>query len=158
MRLTTFAVAAAILTLSAAPAFAQDAAVATATPDASVEAESAASPDETAFEARAEAFGQGIATMAEEMQAAIAAAGADTAKKTADLDAIQSRYQSSADAFAADLQAFVAAQAATKPAEEAAEMTEGLDGALVQIRGVPALVRAQVEQAATAAPAAPAAE
>lgn len=154
MRLTTFAVSAAILTLSAAPAFAQDAAVVTATPDASVEAESAASPDEAAFEARAEAFGQGIAAMAEEMQAAIAAAGADTAKKTADLDAIQSRYQSSADTFAADLQTFVAAQAATRPAEEAAEMTEGLDGALVQIRGVPA----QVEQAATAAPAAPAAE
>lgn len=153
MRLSTFAFAAALLTVPAVPVLAQDALVATASQDETADVEEASSPEEAAFEARAEAFGQGIGAMAEEMQAAITAAGADTAKKTADLDVIQARYQSLADTFAADLQAFVAAQAATKPAEEAAEMTEGLDGALVQIRNVPAMVRAQVEQAAAAAPA-----
>ena len=145
MRLMTLAAAAALLSLSAASASAQDAAPA---PNPSAQAEEAQSPEELAFQARAEAFGQDVSAMAEAMQAAITAAGADTDKKTADLDAIQARYQASADTFADDLQAFVAAEALKAPAEEAAEMTDGLDAALVQVRGVPALIRAQIEQAA----------
>ena len=152
MRQTTFALAAAILTLSSAPAFAQEAAPVpeASAPETPAEAQEAKSPDEAAFEARAEAFSQSVSAMAGEMQAAIAAAGADTDKKTADLDAIQARYQSSADSFADDLQAFVAAEALKAPAEEAAEMTDGLDAALVQVRGVPGLIRVQIEQAAAA--------
>ena len=46
-------------------------------------------------------------TMAGEMQNAIINAGGDNAKKTADLDAIEVRYQADVDDFALALEAFV---------------------------------------------------
>jgi hypothetical protein len=67
---------------------------------------------EAAIEARAEAFEGRIRQMGEEMGAAITAAGPDRAKRAADLDAIQARYQPEADAFASELEAFVLPQLA----------------------------------------------
>lgn len=95
--------------------------------------------------------------MAEEMGAAVEAAGADTARRDAALDAIVTRYQPEADAFAAELQTFADSQLAGMPADQQTAMRNGIAATLTQIRGVPAMVRAQVEQAATApAPATPA--
>lgn len=82
--------------------------------------------------------------MAAEMQAA--AAQSDKAKAKTDLDALQARYQTETDAFVAEMQIFAAGQGA--PADQ-------LAAAATQIKAIPAMVRAQVEQAA-AAPAVPA--
>ena len=68
------------------------------------------------------------------------------AKAKTDLDAIQARYQPEVVAFAQELQAFAVTQGA--PAEQMAAVA-------LQIQGIPAKVRTEVEQAA-AAPAAPA--
>lgn len=162
MRTLILAVVAALLTLSALPAVAQD----TTSPAAAApaaEAETPPTPEEAAFAARGQAFGADTQKMAEEMQAAIVAAGADTAKKTADLDAIQAHYQSSADSFAEALQTFVTAQAnaelAAHPEASLDELTRGLDAGLAQIKAIPAKVRTRIEQEAatparTTAPAA----
>lgn len=137
---------AAVLSASPAIVFAQTAQEApAATAPATQGAQSA---DEAAFEARAEAFGQTMQAMAGEMSAAITAAGGDAAKQDADLDAIEARYQADVDAFAADLTAFVERQAALAPEEERAGMTAGVAAALPEIRGIPAMVRSQVEAAA----------
>lgn len=131
--------AAAALILVAAPGFvaAQTAPAAPATPTPA--------PDEAAFEAHAEAFGKVIETMMTEMQAA--AAQTDKAKAKTDLDALQARYQPQVDAFAAEVQTFASAQGAT---------ADQLATANTEIKGIPAMVRAQIEAAAAApAPATP---
>ena len=110
----------------------------------------ALAPGEAEFEARAEVFGERMQAMADEMSAAITAAAGDAAKQDADLDAIEARYQADADAFAADLTAFVTAMAEAAPEEERAGMTASIAGAVPQIRSIPASVRSGVEQAATA--------
>lgn len=138
----------------AAPAFAQTAPAPAPAPQAApapADADDAESPDEAEFEAKAEAFGERMKGMMEEMKAASAAAGADTAKKTTDLDAIQARYQPEADAFATDLEAFIRSQAAAAPEDQRAGMEAGIQQALPQIRGVPAMVRAEVEKPQPAA-------
>ena len=141
----------------ASPAFAQTAPAPTA-PAQAAPAETPPSPEAAAFEARSDAFGARIQTMAQEMQDALTAAGADTARRASDLDAIEARYQPEVDAFIADLQAFIETQASTLSPDEAAQMRAGVMAALPQIQGVPRMVRTQIEQgAATAAtpPAAP---
>lgn len=107
---------------------------------------------EAAIEARAEAFEGRIRQMGEEMGAAITAAGTDRAKRTADLDAIQARYQPEADAFASELEAFVLPQLAALPADQQAGARTGFEAGMAQIRGLPAMVRAQAEQSADAPP------
>jgi hypothetical protein len=105
---------------------------------------------EAAIEARAEAFEGRIRQMGEEMGAAITAAGPDRAKRAADLDAIQARYQLEADAFASELEAFVGPQFAALPADQQAGARSGFEAGMAQIRGLPAMVRAQAEQSADA--------
>lgn len=135
----------------AAPAVAQDA-------PAAPPAAEAVDPAEAALEAKADAFGGRMAVMAEEMQAAITAAGGDTAGAGPALDAIQARYQPEADAFADELKVFLEAQAANAPTEEErTQAAAGISAAVPVIKGVPAMVRGQVEQSVAAAAAAPAA-
>lgn len=111
---------------------------------------------EAEFQVRAEAFGGRMQAMAEEMQGAITSAGADAAKRTADLDAIEVRYQADVDDFALALEAFVSRQAAAAPEAERAAMTASIGAALPQIRSYPRQIRTQVETAAARADAAPA--
>jgi hypothetical protein len=66
-------------------------------------------------------------------------AQADKAKAKTDLDAIQARYQPQADAFAAEVQTFAVAQGA--PPEQVA-------AAMEQIKGIPAMVRAEIDREA----------
>lgn len=107
---------------------------------------------QAAFQAKADGFGQRIQTMAEEMQQAVTAAGADTAKRDADLDAIAARYQPEVDSFANDLRAFVDSQAAGLPADQAEAMKAGVAAAIPQITGVIGSVRAQIVAGAASAP------
>ena len=136
----------AILALSG-PALAQ--ARPQAAPDAPQQAAPPAADEdsdaEAAFEAKGEAFGKSMETMASEMQAA--AAQGDKAKAKTDLDALQARYQIETDVFAAEMQTCAAAQGV--PADQMA-------AAATQIKSIPAMVRAQVEQAAAAPAPAPA--
>ncbi len=150
------AAAAAVLLLSGAPAFAQQA-TATApapapqtapAPDAEDEVQS---PDEAAIEAAGEAFGTRMETMQTEMQNVLTAVGGDAAKAKADLDAIQVRYQPDADAFAQTLTAFLRARMAQLPTQPTAEDQAKLDEFGPTLRGIPAQVRSQLEQQ-TAAP------
>ena len=131
-----------------APAFAQDAPPA---PPAAPAIDAAA---QAAFEAKGEAFEAAVGQMTSEMQAAATAAGADTAKANADLDAIAARYQPLADAFADDLEAFIASQLPAMPAEAQAQMAQMGPMMRARITGVPAATKAGVLQAA-AAPAGP---
>lgn len=144
MRLVSSVAAVAVLAF-AAPAFAQDAAPAPAPQAPAAAPAEADSPEEAAFEAKADAFGESMEAMSTEMQTA--AAQTDKAKATTDLDAIQARYQPQVDAFAADLLAFAGSQGAPQDQVEAAAQ---------QIKTIPAMVRSKIEQAAVA-PAAPAA-
>jgi len=111
----------------------------------------APSPGEAAFEATAEAFGAKVEAMQAEMQTA--AAEADATRRAASLDAIEARYQPDADTFATAFETFMNQQMAAAPETERAGMLAGLTQALPQLRSVPRLVRTQIEQAATAAPA-----
>lgn len=138
----------------AAPALAQQA---PAAPAASTGPVITADPAEAAFEREAEVFQGHINAMTSEMQAAAAAAGADRAKASADLDAIAVRYQPHMDAFAASLEAFMALKMADAPEEQRARMTQMGPILVGQIRSAPALTKASILQPA-AAPAAPAAE
>lgn len=110
----------------------------------------AASPEEAAIEAAGEAFGARMEAMSQEMQAAATAAGADKDKAKADLDAIQARYQPDADAFAATLTEFIRGQVGVVPEDQRAGMQTALEQVGPTITGIPARVRAEVEQAAAA--------
>lgn len=145
MSLRLVLAAAATLTL-ASPVFAQDANPAPVAPAPAANAEAE-------FEAVAEAFEAKMEAMQAEMTAAVATAGADTAKRDADLDAIQAKYQPDADAFAAQLDAFLTSQMSAMPEEQRAQMTQMGPMIMVKVKGAPAEVRAKV----IAAPAAPAA-
>lgn len=127
--------------MAATPALAQEAA-----PTPPPASDTAAA--EAAIEARAEAFEGRIRQMGEEMGTAIAAAGADRARRTADLDAIEGRYQPEVDAFASELEGFVLSQIAAMPADQQAGARAGIEAGVAQIRGMPAMIRAQAEQAA----------
>jgi hypothetical protein len=136
--------------MATSPALAQEAAPApTSAPDVASDAAAA----EAAIEARAEAFEGRMRQMGEEMGAAIAEAGPDLAKRDADLDVIQARYQPEADAFASELEAFVLPQLAALPADQQAGARTGFEVGMAQVRGLPAMVRAEAERAADAPPA-----
>ncbi len=137
----------------AAPAFAQTAPAPAAPPAAE-----AVDPAEAALEAKGEAFGQSMQAMAGEMQSAITAAAGDQTRGNAALDAIVARYQPQADSLAADVQTFLDAKMASSTDEqEKASLASAGPAAVAQIKGVPAMVRGQMVQAAAAAAAAPAA-
>lgn len=145
----------AVLAASAVFAFAAPALAQTPPPTAPAApaAPAADSPEEAAFEAKAEAFSARMQQMGAEMQAAVAAAAGDSAKANTDLDAIAARYQPEADAFATELEIFMATQGDTP--EERAQMAAMGPAITAQIKGAPAMVKSQV-LAATAAAAAPA--
>lgn len=132
--------------MASTPALAQE----TAPPPPPASDTSAA---EAAIEARAEAFEGRMRQMGEEMGAAITAAGPDRAKRSADLDAIQARYQPEADAFVSELETFVGPQFDALPADQQAGARAGFEAGMAQIRGLPAMVRAQAEQSADVPPA-----
>ena len=96
-----------------------------------------------------EAFGQRMEAMATEMQTA--AAQADKAQAKTDLDAIQARYQPDVDAFATEFQTFATARTAASGQDASAQIAT----AAQQIKGIPAMARAQIEAAANAPAAAP---
>lgn len=111
------------------PVLAQDPAPA---PTAPATAPAAPTADEIA--AAGDAFYASLDTMRAELLAAKAAAGDDTARAVADADAIEATYQARADAFAATLRAFLAANPGmVKPEDASLELT--------QIKQWPALVR-----------------
>jgi hypothetical protein len=143
MSLRTVLAAAAVLAL-ATPVFARQ------TPAADPAA-AAAARAEAAFEARAEAFQQAMGAMQGEMQIALTAAGTDQARASADMDAIAALYQPQADAFAAELDAFITSQLPVMPPESQAEMAQM--GLMLhhQITGAPATIKAGLLQAAAAA-------
>ncbi|ADK99775.1 hypothetical protein [Brevundimonas subvibrioides] len=139
--------------LLATPALAQTAPDQT-TPAPSTPPAPPAEDAEAAFEAKAEAFSARMEAMQGEMSAAVTAAGTDTAKRDADLDAIEARYKPDVDTFVADLQSFVATMAPTMPEAQATGMRAGIEMAIVQIRGATAQIRASVVEQSTASPAA----
>lgn len=149
MSLRTALAAAAVLALTT-PAFAQDA-------PAVDPAAAAAEQAEAAFEAKAEAFQQAMNAMQGEMQTALTAAGSDQAKADTDLDAIVARYQPQADAFAAELDAFITSQLPVMAPQDQAQMAQMGPALRAQISGAPATIKAGLIQAAAAAaaPAAP---
>ncbi len=148
MSLRTALAAAAVLAL-ATPAFAQDAPAADPVAAAAAQAEAA-------FEARAEAFQQAMRAMQGEMQTALTAAGTDQVKANTDMDAIAARYQPQADAFAAELDAFITSQLPVMPPEEQAQMAQMGPMLRGQITGAPVSIKAGLIQAAAAAAASPA--
>ena len=147
MRLLTPLAAVAALAI-AAPAFAQDAAPAPQAPAAAAP-EAPPTPEEAAFEAKGEAFGQRIEAMVTEMQTA--AAQSDKAKAKTDLDGIQARYQPEVDAFATEFETFVTAQTAASGQDASVQIA----AVAQQIKTIPAQARAEAEAEANA-PAAPA--
>jgi hypothetical protein len=128
MRHLTFAIAAVGL-LIASPVLAQDAA---RVPTAQAAVPAAPTADEIA--AAGDAFYASLDTMRAEILEAKAAAGDDTARAVADADAIEATYQARADAFAATLRAFLAANPGMVKPEDA-------DQEQTQIKQSPALVR-----------------
>lgn len=125
----------------AAPALAQQA---PAAPAASTGPVITADPAEAAFEREAEVFQGHINAMTAEMQAAAAAAGADSAKASADLDAIAARYQPHMDTFAAAFETFFVAKMADAPEEQRVQMAQMGPLILGQIRTAPTLAKAQI--------------
>lgn len=140
------AIVLAVALSSASPlAFAQTAPAAPTTTSAEAE-----------LQARTEAFGTQLQTMATEMQTAITNAGADTAKRTADLDAIQTRYETDLEGFISAFETLLSQQAAAAPEAERAALVAEINEAVPQLRSIPQQVRAQLESqaGAQAAPAA----
>ena len=144
----------------AGPALAQDAPAATP-PAAQTPAPAPAgpvvrSPEETAFEAKAEAFEGRMEAMGGEMQTAITAAAGDQAKLSTDLDAIAARYQPEADTFAGEFEAFLASRSASMSEAERTQMTQMTPVVVGQIKGAPASIKGQALQtvAQASAPAA----
>ena len=148
-KLTLLTFAAMIAT--AAPAMAQETApVAPAAPWAVPAAPEPDPAGEAALEARAELFKGQVEAMVKEMQTAITDAGGDKAKADADLDAIVARHQPEVDAFAAQVETFITAQAAVAPAEEREGMIAEAATAVARIKTLPTLVRTQLQQEAAA--------
>ncbi|MBB4797033.1 hypothetical protein HNP32_000747 [Brevundimonas bullata] len=149
----TLAAAAAALIACAAPAVAQD--VAPAAP--AVAAAPAMSPEETAFEAKGQAFDAESRQMGVELQAVMEDASLDAATKKTRTDAIITRYEPRFEAFAGELESFLRAMAAVpERAAQKDQILAAAEAAPAQLRAVPAQIRASIDQA-LAAPAAPAA-
>ncbi len=96
------------------------------------------------MQAKGEAFGARMEQMATEMQAAMTAASGDTLKAGPELDAIVARYQPDADAFAAELETFMAAQMATATPEQQAQAAQMGPAMVAQIKSVPSMLKDQV--------------
>lgn len=144
----------------AAPALAQETAPAAPAP-AQAAPPAPKSPEEAAMEAKATAFRTSMQQMQGELAAAVQGAGADQAKGLADVDVVLARYQPQFDAFATDLEAFIDGEIAKEgDAAKREEMTKDRAEAGTAIRGIPAMIRTQAQQALAAqanpAPAAPA--
>lgn len=149
----TLAAAAAALIACAAPAVAQD--VAPTAP--AVAAAPAMSPEETAFEAKGQAFDAESRQMGVELQAVMEDASLDAATKKTRTDAIITRYEPRFEAFAGELESFLRAMAAVpERAAQKDQILAAAEAAPAQLRAVPAQIRASIDQA-LAAPAAPAA-
>ena len=114
-------------------------------------AETPAASAEAEFDAKADAFAARMQTRAGEMQMAAIDAGDDAAKKDADLDAIEARYQPEVEAFARVVETFVNAQAAGAPPEQRASIDSTIAAAVARVRAYPQQVRTQVVAAVQAA-------
>ena len=152
----TLAAAAATLAF-AAPAFAQDAA-----PAAPAEAAAPAkpkSPAELEMEAKAEAFQARMESLQTELSAVVDGPdGGDEAKRMAAADAILASYQPDFDAFASAFETFLDGQLAASTDEaERQQLTDARGKVGPAIRGIAPQIRVAVQQAITAAAAAPAA-
>lgn len=156
----TLAAAAATLAF-AAPAFAQDAA-----PAAPAEAAAPApvpakpkSPAELEMEAKAEAFQARMESLQTELSAVVDGPdGGDEAKRMAAADAILASYQPDFDAFASAFETFLDGQLAASTDEaERQQLTDARGKVGQAIRGIAPQIRVAVQQAITAAAAAPAA-
>ena len=144
--------AAAATLIVAAPAMAQDATTQSApapqpAPGAAAPAAPAATPAQAAFQAEAEAFQQRVQPMESEIVAAVTAAGTDAAKAQADADAVIDRYAVEFTTFADKLDAFLDSEIAASTDQAAiAGMTQAKATAVPQLRGAPAMIKAQVAQ------------
>lgn len=150
----TLAVVAAVSVAAAIPALAQEAAAPTPTPAPAQEAPDT-SAAEAALEAKGEAFEASMDAMGAEMEAAVTASGGDRARLTMGLDAIVAKYQPDADAFAAELETFLAAHIPSMPEEQRAQMTQMGPMLSAQIKGAPAQARAGILQGSAAGTTAP---
>ncbi|QTC91343.1 hypothetical protein [Brevundimonas goettingensis] len=154
MRKQTLLAAAAALTAAlavAAPAFAQTAPAPAPQAAPAPAVESTDSPEELAFKAKADAFGDRMKGMYEEMQAAVTAAAGDAGKQKTALDAIQARYQPEADTFATDFQSFMQTELAAVPEAERTEAMAQVEQAIPQFRSLPSMLRAEAEKPQPAA-------
>jgi hypothetical protein len=156
----TLAAAAATLAF-AAPAFAQEAA-----PAAPAEAAAPArvpakpkSPAELEMEAKAEAFQARMESLQAELSAVVDGPdGGDEAKRMAAADVILASYQPDFDAFASAFETFLDGQLAASTDEaERQQLTDARGKVGPAIRGIAPQIRVAVQQAITAAAAAPAA-
>ncbi|MFK4058831.1 hypothetical protein [Brevundimonas sp. NPDC046655] len=155
----TLAAAAATLAF-AAPAFAQDAAP--AAPAAPAEAAAPAkpkSPAELEMEGKAAAFQARMESLQTELSAVVDGPdGGDEAKRMAAADAILASYQPDFDAFASAFETFLDGQLAASTDEaERQQLTDARSKVGQAIRGIAPQIRVAVQQAITAAAAAPAA-
>jgi len=124
-------------------------------PPAPAGAVAPADPAEAAFQLRAEAFGARIETMVAEMREATLTADGDQARTRLALDAIATRYQPEADAFAVELETVMAGRLAAATEEQRVQLAPVGPMLSAQIRGVPAQARDQMLAAIVAAAAAP---
>tara|TARA_R110002167_G_scaffold331110_1_gene537827 strand:- start:50 stop:490 length:441 start_codon:yes stop_codon:yes gene_type:complete len=117
------------LSLAAALAVATPA-LAVAAPQAAPAAAEVKSPEEIAFEARAEAFKARMTQMNTEFNAAVDGAGGDQTRGMAAVDAVLARYQPDIAAFLADFDRFIDSEAAGAPDEAA----QGMNAAKMAVR------------------------
>lgn len=159
MNRLTLAAAAALLAVCAAPALAQD--VAPPAPAApAAEPQEPQSPEEAALEAKGEAFEAQMNQMSAELEAIVGDETKDAATATAEADAVIDRYAPGMTTFAAEVEAFLKAEA-EKPenADKKDEIIAAGTQARVAIAGIPDQARAGIRQsiaardAASAAPA-----
>lgn len=138
----------------AAPAAAWAQTAPAAPPPATVE--QAPTPEQLAFQARADAFKARMEVMAGEMRTVLTASGGDQAAASAQLDAITARYQPEADAFGDEVVALINSEAAKTTNEaEKAEMLAAAPQVRTAIGSIPAQIRASMVAAASAPAAAP---
>ena len=143
--------AAGLAALLAAPALAQEAPAPAAAPEA---AQPAPTPEQLAMQSAAQAFGERMAAMGVEINAAVQAAveaGADGEAAATAADAVVARYQGDIDAFAAQAENFFQQEAARPEAAAQREqlLARGAEAA-AEVRGIPAQVHAQVRDQVTA--------
>lgn len=148
MRLLTPIAAALMLAATPAAVLAQEAAQDVAPPSgAPGEAAQADSPEEAALEAKGEAFEAQMNQMSAELEAIVGDPTKDAATATAEADAVVDRYAPGMTAFAAEVEAFLKAEA-DKPenADKKDEMVAAGAQAAAAISAIPDQVRAGVRR------------